>query len=494
MCLLAQVQQLLLLQLSGCLALGSGTMTQLYCNPRCPKGAYPDGHPLRGFCCGRCVFTIFSWADFDLVGRSHYWYQPKKNGHYKHCKNPTPTPTEERAERPLLTAALADEMVAFLNNPHKPPTGPGSSSRPSSSSLRWELASHARLLQTSENTPANVFPMRHVNYIFNMPLVIISLTYEGSDGRPWRGFKNYRWMRFYGRAAKLWPPCELRSAVSDGIRDILGFMANTQWDADTRFLFLEEDWRPHADDDWDPVPAKDVIDCLVQITIAAATHEIGDFVWLSWEQNKTPNNGKREVFPEFGNLCQVYTVGFAKRLLEHVLQSNPTGQHWDVYLMQYLMANPHGTCWCKPSLGGYYNHFSGCEERFGKKMRICDWRAFWRAQYPPGALSEVQLQSFKKGLATEQAVTHRLHCKRTGLLQWQHQLRKRTSEEARLSEGSGATLPAPSDPEDESIFAAPPPVGWTLGIAQRFFRKSKGSHGLGPPPFHGVCGYCFVLF
>ena len=167
-------------------------------------------------------------------------------------------------------------------------------------------------------------------------------------------------------------------------------------DEDTRFLFLEEDWRPHANDDWDPVPAKDVIDCLVQITIADATHEIGDFVWLSWEQNKTPNNGKREVFPEFGNLCQVYTVGFAKRLLEHVLQSNPTGQHWDVYLMQYLMANPHGTCWCKPSLGGYYNHFSGCEQRFEKKLRICEWGAFWRAQYPPRSTDRGPAHVFRK--------------------------------------------------------------------------------------------------
>ena len=89
-------------------------MTQLCCNPICPKGAYPAGHPLCGFCCGKCVFLVFSWDDFDLVGRGHLWYKPREKGHYRHCKNPTPT--EGRAERPVLTTALADEIFAFLNN------------------------------------------------------------------------------------------------------------------------------------------------------------------------------------------------------------------------------------------------------------------------------------------------------------------------------------------------------------------------------------------
>ena len=47
--------------------------------------------------------------------------------------------------------------------------------------------------------------------------------------------------------------------MSDGMLHILDFMLNDAWDSDTRFIFLEEDWRPHTEDVMDPLSAKDVI-------------------------------------------------------------------------------------------------------------------------------------------------------------------------------------------------------------------------------------------
>ena len=260
-------------------------MTKLCCNPQCWEGAHPDGHPLSGFCCAKCIFKVFSEVDFEQIGRGDVWYQVSTKGHYKHCCNSQPT--QESAERPLLTSAMVDDIVDYCKSPG-PTSAAASGSQPASSSqqpaaasnssLQWQDASHARLLQDSENRPASVYVLRHVNMILNMPVVIISLTYEGSDGDPWMGLDEYHCVRFYGRAAKLEPKCASHSAVSDGILPILDFMVNDEWDSDTRFIFLEEDWRPHTEDAMDPMCARDVIQRMVQVAIAAASDGMGDFV------------------------------------------------------------------------------------------------------------------------------------------------------------------------------------------------------------------------
>ena len=444
-------------------------MTKLCCNPECWKGAHPDGHPLSGFCCTKCIFKLFSEVDFEQIGRGDVWYQVGKKGHYKHCCNSQPT--QERAERPLLTSAMVDDILDFCKSPG-PTSAAASGSQPasssqqpaaaSSSSLQWQDASHARLLQHSENRPASVYVLRHVNMILNMPVVIICLTYEGSDGDPWIGLDEHHCVRFYGRAAKLEPKCASHSAVSSGILHILDFMANDEWDSDTRFIFLEEDWRPHTEDAMDPMGARDVIERMVQVAIAAASDGMGDFVWLSWEQHK-----KRGMWPSYGNLAQVYTVPFARNLREHTKTKNPTDQHWDVFLLQYLQSRhcTLGTCFCKPSLGGYYSHLSGCEDKLAHKERECDWTAYWRAEMV-GALSEVELQSFKD---SRKVVTHTFDPD----LRWQHRLRKRAVEEQRLSGVWGATLPTPSDPADDSIFAAEPPNEWTKRQKRNWREKRK---------------------
>ena len=143
----------------------------------------------------------------------------------------------------------------------------------------------------------------------------------------------------------------------------------------------------------DPMSAKDVMHRMVQVAIAAASHGMGDFVWMSWEQHS-----KDGMCPTFGNLAQVYTVPFARRLRDHTKKKNPTGKHWDTVLLRYLnsKACTQGTCFCKPSLGGYYSHLSGCEVAFAKKERKCNWTASWRPQFV-GALTRVELQSFGEG-------------------------------------------------------------------------------------------------
>ena len=424
-------------------------MTQICCYDGCWKGAHKDGHPLSGFCCGRCLFNVFSQSDFQQIGRADVWYASGKK-HYKHCCDSKPT--QGRAERPLLTSAKVDELTAFFSG-HDTSAAASSSQQPaaaSSSSLKWDDASHARLLQDPQNRPATVHVLRHVNMILMMPVVIISLTYEGSDGQPWLGLSCYRCVRFYGRAAKLEPICASRSAVSDGMLYILDFMGNDSWDSDTRFIFLEEDWRPHTEDVMDPMSAEDVIECMVQLAIAAADHSMGDFVWISWEQHR-----KDGMWPTFGNLAQVYTVPFARDLRDHTKEKNPTDQHWDVFLLQYLYTNKctWRTCFCKPSLGGYYSHLSGCEVQLAHKERKCDWTASWRAQLV-GALTRVELQSFKD---SSKVVTHTFD----PALRWRHRLRKRAVVEHSLSGVWGATLPSPSDPADDSIFTAQPPTDWT---------------------------------
>ena len=252
-------------------------MTQLCCYPECWKGAHPDGHPLSGFRCAKCVFKVFSQVDFELIGRHDVWYKPKEKGHYKHyCKS---EPTQGRAKRPLLTSAMLDEMVA-----HR---GKGfSTAAASGSPLKWEDASHARLLQDSQIRLAMVFLWRHVNMILDMPVVIISVTYEGSDDKPWMGLDEFKSVHFYGRAAKMEPECAGKSAMSDGILPILDFMGDHQWDPDTRFIFLEKEWRPHTEDVMDPMSAKDVMHRMVQVAIATASHGMGDLIWMSWEQHR----------------------------------------------------------------------------------------------------------------------------------------------------------------------------------------------------------------
>ena len=254
-------------------------MPQHCCNPNCSKGAYPDGHPLSGFCCARCVVKVFSKDDFERIGRPEVWYKPKQRGHYKHCCKSEPEPTQGRAKRPLLTSAWVDEFMAQW--------GKGfSTAAASSSPVKWEDASHARLLQDSQIRPAMVFLWRHVNMILDMPVVIISLTYEGSDDKPWMGLDEFKSVHFYGRAAKMEPECARKSAMSDGILPILDFMGDHQRDPDTRFIFLEKEWRPHTEDVMDPMSAKDVMHRMVQVAIATASHGMGDFVWMSWEQHR----------------------------------------------------------------------------------------------------------------------------------------------------------------------------------------------------------------
>ena len=315
-------------------------MTSLCCYHQCWKRAHPAGHALAGFCCGRCVFKEFSQNDFEQVGRPNAWYQSGRK-HYKHCCNDQAT--QGRAERPVLTSAKVDEIMAYVN--HGPTSQPASSSTQpaaaSTSSLPWEDASYARLLVDAENRPATVYVLRHVNIILKMPVVIITLTYEGSEVDAWMDLEFdkclqldlefYRGLKFYGRAAALEPIGEKRSAVSDGMQQVLNFMAREEWDSDTRFIFLEEDWRPHSADITNPMSAKAVIECLVQIAIVAANHGMGDFVWMSWEQHQ-----QHGMWPAYGNNAQVYTVPFVKQLREYTKQNNPTGIHWDVFLLHYL--------------------------------------------------------------------------------------------------------------------------------------------------------------
>ena len=315
-------------------------MTSFCCYHKCWKGAHPAGHALAGFCCKRCVFKEFSQNDFEQVGRANAWYQSGRK-HYKHCCNDKAT--QGRAERPVLTSAKVDEIMAYVN--HGPTSQPASSSTQpaaaSTSSLPWEDASYARLLVDSQNRPATVHVLRHVNIILKMPVVIITLTYEGSEVDAWMDLEFdkclqldlefYRGLKFYGRAAELEPICEKRSAVSDGMQQVLNFMAREEWDSDTRFIFLEEDWRPHTADVTNPMSAKAVIECMVQIAIVAANHGMGDFVWMSWEQHQ-----KHGMWPAYGNNAQVYTVPFVKQLCEYTKQRNPTGTHWDIYLLRYL--------------------------------------------------------------------------------------------------------------------------------------------------------------
>ena len=121
-------------------------MTSICCYHKCWKGAHPAGHPLEGFCCGRCVFKAFSQNDFEQVGRANEWYQSGSR-HRKHCCNEKGT--HERAERPVLTRAKLDDILAYIN--HGPTSQPASSSTAAASSLPWEEASYARLFVDSQN-------------------------------------------------------------------------------------------------------------------------------------------------------------------------------------------------------------------------------------------------------------------------------------------------------------------------------------------------------
>ena len=237
-----------------------------------------------------------------------------------------------------------------------------------------------------------------MTFISKMQIVIIVLTYEGSDIEEWDGFatlgaKNIRHIKFFGRAARMEPQCASRFAVSDGILPIWDFMCNDQFDSDTRFIFMEEDWRPYnLDKVTDPMDPQACINYIVHLAMRAADANMGDFVWVTYELH---NPKKRR--PEYGNNCQVYSVPFAKRLRDHTTIHNPTGQHWDVYLLKFLQ---HGkgsstrTCFCRPSVGGYFSHKSGCEDRLKRNERKCDWDAVWRTPMTEAfAKSEVELNN-----------------------------------------------------------------------------------------------------
>ena len=361
----------------------------------------------------------------------------------------------------------------------------------SSSHLSWEAASDARLFLDPKNVPAKVFPRRFQNMILHMPVVIVVLTYEGSNGIQfqWPGLSEYKHIAYFGRAAALEPVCPKKHCVSHGMTRLLKFMTNKVWDADTRFIFMEEDWRPHDEhgDVSDPMSPKAIIENMVQVAITADEHGMGDFVWLSWERNDTRNHKKRKNrsdrsdVPQYGNLVQVYTVPFARRLLEDMEGVDTPLEHWDVFLRGYLTSTPNSavtarTCFCKPALGGFYNHKSGCEEQI-KGDRICDWTAGWRVQLLAGQVKTVELTSFDNR-TVEHSFDTTLH--------WRKTLRRRSDEEVRLSGvwSEGLLAPSSSEPKDERIFAGKAPVQWTKREKRRWreFRSQENLRAPGGVP------------
>ena len=92
-------------------------MTLYCCNPKCWKGAHAEG-PLSGFCCGKCILTVFSRDDFEQVGGGHHWYKPGKN-HYKSICCQVDATVFERAKRPLLTAENLDKVFGGWNSKAK---------------------------------------------------------------------------------------------------------------------------------------------------------------------------------------------------------------------------------------------------------------------------------------------------------------------------------------------------------------------------------------
>ena len=86
-----------------------GSMVELCCNPNCSKAAHSDGSPVAGFCCVKCVVKVYSYYDFERVGRGDRWWPVGQKPHSAHCC--IVKPTAGRAECPVLTAAWVDKAI-----------------------------------------------------------------------------------------------------------------------------------------------------------------------------------------------------------------------------------------------------------------------------------------------------------------------------------------------------------------------------------------------
>ena len=461
----------------------------LCCRPNCHMAAHPFDHPLNGFCCGRCVLLVYGQVSFNHYNLGQLWYSPG-NKHYCHCTKEDlySDLTSKRAETPPLTKDSLDKIIAFCDwknwgskkkakiercDDSITAAESYSISAVSSLALNWKDASHARLMQNPANRPALVYPLRHVTYISKMPVVIIVLTYEGSLVEEWDGFQTLeaegiRRVKFFGRPAKIAPQCQLKSAVSDGILPILDYMCNDQFDSDTRFIFMEEDWRPYnLENVKDPMDSRTCIEYIVHLAMQAADKDLGEFVWATWEQHC--KNNESEMWPTYGNNCQVYTVPFAKALRAYTKMHDPTDMHWDVYILKYLMKNwrsGNRTCFCRPSIGGYSSHKSGCSQQLKNKDRKCDWTAYWRSQLTKNfATSEVELRAFKGGTVVKHSFDP--------TKDWSHRLRTRNSVEQDAFGITNVKLPVPKDdPNTCKLFAGPPPRHWSKR-AKRVYRQKR---------------------
>ena len=127
---------------------------------------------------------------------------------------------------------------------------------------------------------------------------------------------------------------------------------------------------------------------LVKIAISADRHEVGDFVWYSWEGSS--KKGCRSRPMHAATMIGVSAEG-ARKLLSLMASGKLQKGHADLTLREYM--EHHGkefqACYVWPSVGHYQSHVSGCEQGLGWRQN--DWKKSWimeGTRKNPGLLTE----------------------------------------------------------------------------------------------------------
>ena len=103
---------------------------------------------------------------------------------------------------------------------------------------------------------------------------------------------------------------------------------------------------------------------LIKISISADRHNVGDFIWYSWEGSNKTGCSSRPMHA--ATMIGVSAEG-ARRLLSLMASGKLPKGHADMVLREYM--EHHGkdfkACYLYRAVGHYQSHVSGCEQNLG---------------------------------------------------------------------------------------------------------------------------------
>ena len=118
----------------------------------------------------------------------------------------------------------------------------------------------------------------------------------------------------------------------------------------------------------------EALEDLVKISICADRHDVGDFIWFSWEGSN--KKGCRSRPMHAATMIGVSAAG-ARKLLSLISSGKLPPGHADLVLREYMEhhGKEFGACYLWPSVGHYQSHVSGCEQGLG--WRENNWKKSW---------------------------------------------------------------------------------------------------------------------